>query len=231
MKNKHEAAEAYPLSWPAGWPRTPAAKRDDGHRFRSGSPYSGQGTEQRYTGKKMVTFIRARTLLRKELDLLKATNVVLSTNARVRADGDVRADDAERRFEDPGIAVYFTLKGKQMVMAQDAFDSLAANARSIGLAIEAIRALERHGGGTMMERAFAGFSALPPPEGHVAPARPWRAVFAYSEEEGADVSLEEVEARYKRLAKKYHPDAQGGDDRAMSELNAARDSARVELGG
>ena len=33
-----------------------------------------------------------------------------------------------------------------MVMATDAFSNIAANVRSLGLAIEALRQLERHGG-------------------------------------------------------------------------------------
>ena len=49
-------------------------------------------------------------------------------------------------------------------MACDRFDNAAANMRSLGLAIEAMRQLERHGVGTMMERAFTGFVALPAPE-------------------------------------------------------------------
>jgi hypothetical protein len=53
-----------------------------------------------------------------------------------------------------------------MTMACDRFDNAAANMRSLGLAIEAMRQLERHGGGAMMEKAFSGFVALPPPISH-----------------------------------------------------------------
>lgn len=229
---KLEDVQAYPLAWPDGWPRTPAARREDGARFKSGDAFSGSGDQRRYVGKRMITFDRARRLLRDELDRLKAQNVVLSTNARVRADGEARSDDAERRLSDPGIAVYFRIKGKPMVMAQDAFDSLAANTRSLGLAIEAMRQLERHGGGTMMERAFAGFTALPAPEGST-PKRPWWIVLNYGEADDAraDLSVEEVVARFKTLAKRRHPDTDGGSDAAMAELNEAREEAVRDLGG
>lgn len=227
---KLEDVQAYPLAWPDGWPRTPVARREDGARFKSGDAFSGAGDQRRYVGKRMITFDRARRLLRDELDRLKAQNVVLSTNARVRADGEARSDDAERRLSDPGIAVYFRIKGKPMVMAQDAFDSLAANTRSLGLAIEAMRQLERHGGGTMMERAFAGFTALPAPEGST-PKRPWWIVLNYSADadDRADLSVDEVRARYKTLAKRRHPDSDGGSHELMSELNQALEDAVLDL--
>jgi hypothetical protein len=197
-----EDAVAFPLHWPVGWPRTPENKRDDGARFKGGDVYEGYGESRRYIGRKMISFDRARQLLREELDRLKAKNVVLSTDVPLRQDGEPYAGALSRRM-DPGVAVYFTLKGKQMTMAQDAFARIEANMRSLGLAIEALRQLERHGGGTMMERAFAGFTALPAPEGSK-PKRPWWIVLNYgdSDEARADLSVEEVEARFKTLAKK-----------------------------
>lgn len=225
-----EEVQAYPLCWPEGWPRTPDHIRKTGAQFKvPGQPAPGQ------TWKPMrpITFDRARKMLREELGRLGAVGVVVSTNARVRAsDGEARADDAEKRLEDPGIAVYFQLKGKPMVMAQDAYNSLAANCRSLGLAVEALRSLDRHGGGKMMERAFAGFTALPAPEGS-APKRAWWVVLNYGEdpEARADLSVEEIEARYRTLAKRRHPDTDGGSAELMAELNQAREDAVRELGG
>lgn len=141
---------AYPLAWPPGWPRTPAGAREDSrYQFKTASG--------------PVTFEKARGRLAAELDLLRAFHVVLSTNIPLRLDGQPRSDAARMRMEDPGVAVYFTLHNRPMVMAQDRFDAPSANIRSLGLAIEAMRQLERHGGGAMMERAFAGFAALPRP--------------------------------------------------------------------
>jgi hypothetical protein len=118
------------------------------------------------------------------------------------------------------------------VMAQDDYWDVAANFRSLALAIEAMRQLERHGGGVMMERAFSGFTALPAPEG-TAPKRPWWKVFNYSDDPDAraDLSAEEVEARFKTLARRRHPDVDGGSVELMSELNVAREDAIRELGG
>src|SRR5258708_200630 len=147
--------QAYPLLWPEGWPRTPAAHR------RNTSPVT-------------TTFDGARRQLLNELQLLGAMSAVISSNLPLRVDGQPYADAARRRMDDPGVALYFTLDTRAVVMARDVFWNVHDNLRSIGHAIEHLRGLERHGGAHMMERAFGGFTALPPPQG----ARPvpvdWR---------------------------------------------------------
>lgn len=224
---KHLAdVSAYPLCWPEGWPRTPAHARKDGARFKGGQTYEGYGDNKRYVGRRLISFDRARKLLREELGRLGAKMVTVSTDVELRNDGEPRAGSADKRSIDPGIAVYFQYKGKPMVMAQDAFDTLAANTRSLGLAIDALRSLERHGGGTMMERAFTGFSALPPPDG-AKPKRPWWQVLNYSGDSDtwADLSADEIEARYRTLAKRRHPDVEGGSIEAFQELGDAKEEA------
>lgn len=224
---KRPVIEAFPLVWPDGWPRTPAHMRHGGSQFVTRS-IEGMNTWQT---SRAITFHHARRLLVDELARLKATGFVMSSNIQLRNDGEPRADSAERRHDDPGIAIYFSYKGKPMVMASDRYTTTAANVRSLGLAIEAMRQLERHGGGQMMERAFAGFTALPPPEGST-PKRPWWDVLRYSADP-ADrelLSVPEVKARYNTLAMKLHPD-RGGDADAMAELNQAKTDAVAELGG
>jgi hypothetical protein len=167
---------------------------------------------------KTATFDSARRDLMRELRLLDATNVVLSTNIPLRRDGEhhatMRPADGET-----GIAVYFTLRGKQMAMARDSFDNVAQNLRSLGLAIEALRQLARHGGGTMLDRAFAGFAALPD-------RSDWRNVLDVD----PTASLAEAEATFRTLARHRHPDAPGGDHGQFQEINAAIQAARQHLG-
>jgi hypothetical protein len=216
-------AEAYPFAWPEGWPRTPSHQRKDGARFRAGSAYVDDAASpggRKYVGTKLVTFDAARRLLADELERLAATDIVLSTNVPLRMDGLPRADAARLRLDDPGVAVYFQLKRKPMVMAQDAFDSIAANMRSLGLAIEAMRQLERHGGGKMMERAFAGFVAIAPPDWK----KPWREVFGVKPDWRGD-----IQSLYREKAKLRHPDS-GGSDTLMAELNVAYQEAKQALG-
>jgi hypothetical protein len=205
-------AESYPLSWPQGWPRTSDNRRDRTYKFKT-------------------SFSRAREQLVDELRRLGASNVVLSSNIPTRLDGLPYADAARKRIDDPGVAVYFTLRQRPMTMARDQYDTVHDNLRSLGLAIEYLRGLERHGGANMLERAFAGFTALPPPEGHAPEERQidWREELGPFPEglENPEV-LALAEFRYRNKAKSSHADA-GGSDEAMIRLNLAIAQARKEL--
>jgi hypothetical protein len=143
---------------------------------------------------------------------LGATNIVVSSNHKPDRYGI--PTESKRSVGDEGIAIYFGLKSRPMAMACDRFDNAAANMRSLGLAIDAMRQLERHGGGTMMERAFSGFAALP------APGKKWWDVLQVRPDATRDV----IEANFRRLARDRHPD-NGGSHEEMSALNEARAAA------
>lgn len=194
------SAEAYPLQWPDGWPRTPYQRRG-GSRFG-----------------KNLGFNQIREL-QDELRRLGARNVVISSNVPIRQDGLPYASESRRRYDDPGVAVYFTLKGKALSMARDAYWTPWENVRSLVLAIDAIRSIERHGGAAMMERAFTGFTALPKPGG-----ADWWEVFQVPR----SISRRALEEKFKELARSRHPDL-GGSQHAMAELNRARQQALQEL--
>ncbi len=201
--------EAFPLSWPPGWPRIPEHRREPGNQFR------GQ------------TFGRARDMMLGQLRLLGAREVILSTNVPVRIDGLPYAQGRPLNG-DPGVAVYFVLRNRQMAMARDAFTRIEANLRSLGLAVEHLRGLERHGGATMLERAFTGFAALPAPGakrgcweilGMESPSchPTWR------------YKVEDIEAAFRVKLRQHHPDV-GGTDEQMAEVNRAREQALQEIG-
>ena len=196
--------EAFPLHWPEGWPRTPEWKRESDGRF-GGKTYG-------------LTMGRTRDQLVAELQRLGVKSVVISTNVALRQDGLPYAN--QKAIADPGVAVYFGLKDRPLVMARDRFKTLAGNLRSLTLAIEAMRQLERHGGSTMMERAFQGFAAIAPPDWK----KPWREVFDVKPDWSGDVA-----ALYRAKARNRHPDA-GGSDTLMAELNVAYAEAKRELG-
>jgi len=194
-------AESYPLQWPHGWPRTPYNKQERGDRFTKTDFATGS--------RKYISFANARDGLYDELRRLGAKNVVVSTNHKPDRFGV--PVESKRSVGDEGVAVYFVLKGKAVAMACDRFTYAAANMRSLTLAIDAMRQLERHGGGAMMERAFSGFVAL------TAPGKNWWDVL----EVRPDAARAVIEANFRRLARDRHPD-RGGTDAAMAELNEAR---------
>jgi hypothetical protein len=144
-RDKVGGAEAFPLAWPPGWPRHKGA----------------QDSDRRFHG---PTFMWNRVYrgLVEEVRRIGGTQITVSTNMPLRQDGEPYAQ--QRNIPDTGVAVYFMRNGKPMVMAQDRFWSIIGNMRSLTMAIEGLRQMERHGGGTMMERAFDGFLALPPAE-------------------------------------------------------------------
>lgn len=203
------AAEAYPLHWPAGRARTERWRRE--------------------RAKFDVTFARARDNIVQEIGRLAGRypdpQVVISTNIALRRDGLPLA--GQRQPDDPGVAVYFLYKKRQMSFACDRWEKIEHNMQAIAKTIEALRGIARWGTGDMLEAAFTGFTALPPPSAS-APAvqakRHWRDVFGTAVRTRAD--LQEV---YRRLAAAFHPD-RGGDPAKMAELNAARDEALRELG-
>lgn len=192
--------EAFPLSWPDGWPRTAYGRR--------GSSRFG----------KNLGFGEIRKL-QNELRLLGARNVVISSNVPLRQDGLPYASQSGKRYDDPGVAIYFSLKGKPLSMARDRYSTPWENIRSLILAISAIRSIERHGGSTMMERAFSGFAAISPPDWK----KPWREVFGVKPDWRGDITT-----LYREKARNRHPDA-GGSDTIMAELNVAFAEAKREL--
>lgn len=158
--------------------------------------------------------MRLRDGLYDELHRLGAMDAVVSTNHKPDCYGTPVASRRSSRSDD-GVAIYFVLKRKPMAMACDRYNNAAANMRSLALAIDAMRQLDRHGGGTMMDRAFSGFTALPPP------GVPWWEVLEWR----PDASREVVEANYRRLARDRHPDSEGGSHEAMTALNEPRAAA------
>ena len=196
---------AWPLSWPTGWPRT-ATSKQSGARF-------------------ITTYAKTMARLHKELRLLGAKSVVVSSNLPLRRDGMPRADIARYKIEDPGVAVYFTRNGKQLVLARDVYWSVYDNLHSLVLAVEAMRALERHGGGTIMERAFEGFQALPSPAGvH----KTWREIMRIPPNKW--LTAAELRKQYRYMVTQMHPDSEGGSDEAFKLLNEAYGQGRRELG-
>lgn len=198
--------DAYPLAWPVGWPR---AK----HRLRANFGAKGQN------GKRPLTPGEGRDRLLAELGRLGARRLVISTNAPTRNDGYVRADVSNPR--DPGAAVYFRLNDEPRVLATDRWDRLADNLAALAAHIEALRAIERYGVGSLAQ-AFAGYKAL----AAVGARLPWWQVLGFKER---PQTYEHAAKRYIDLMAQHHPD-KGGNPNQAAEINAAWQEGRKEMG-
>jgi hypothetical protein len=205
MKDANPKETSYPLAWPERWPRTPGASR--------------RSAQFKNYGQRINTPI-AMKRLEDQLDRLRARNSILSTNLPRRMDGTPRLDRGDP--QDVGVAVYFTLKETRTVLACDKWNRIADNIAALAAHIEAIRAIDRYGVGTI-EQAFKGYAALPAPAGH-----DWRELLKW--DDGTIVeTLDQAEYVFKQKIKTAHPDA-GGSAEQASRLTAAIAAARKELG-
>lgn len=192
--------EAYPLGWPAGWERTKRARREPPYR---------------------VSLAAATSDLMGELKLAGARYVTLSTNVPLRRDGLPRNDHEPA---DPGAAVYWLSRDdKPMVMACDCWCRVRGNVRALGMAVTALRSMERSGASQLLERAYSGFAALPAN----VQRRSWREVLGIAP--GQHVTRELLHLVRRGWVAKVHPDA-GGSHEQMAEINRAYDEALQELG-
>lgn len=195
--------DAHPLTWPEGWKRTPPHQRK----------------KARYS----IGFAKARGDVIHTLRLMQVQqhNIVISSNIPSKSNGLPYATYAEP--SDPGVACFWTTKThERRVVACDCWRTVRDNLRAVGLALEALRTLERTGASEILNRAFTGFAALPPgrlDDNH------WRVVLMLT----SNYTRDDVEARYRELSLKTHPD-KGGTHEAMVKLNAAREAALKFLG-
>ncbi|MDQ0510949.1 J domain-containing protein [Ancylobacter amanitiformis] len=192
--------DAFPLTWPEGWPRVAVEKREAG-QFRTslaGALDNVEGSLRAFgrdSGKPV-------------------SGIVLSSNITL---GKMKPDD-------PGVAAWFLWDGEQRCIPVDRYKTVEANLQAIHHVLEARRTELRHGTLALVRATFRGFTPLLPPPGA---KRPWREVMERAP--GERVTHDIIEACYRRLASIRHPDKPGGSHDAMAELNRARDEALKEI--
>lgn len=221
-----KVVEAYPLSWPAGWPRMKPADRKRAQFGKSERQYStvpGSSASSWVSKRDLTVNDGVQRVLRelRTFGVLEG-DAIVSTNLRVRLDGLPRSD--QRMPEDPGVAVYWKRPEDQgtKVMAIDRYDRVADNLAAIAATLEAMRAIERHGGAQILERAFTGFTALPAPG--QTQARAWHDVLGVE----PTATRERAERAYKALRSVHHPD-KGGSPAMFDAVQKAWDQAKQAL--
>lgn len=182
--------ERFPLHWPVGYKRNKTPIRS---RFQ-------------------VSADKAQQNLRNQLNLIGAINIIVSSNVYVKKDGFLYADMLSTTIDDPGIAVYFKYKGKDVVMCCDKYHRPFENIHALGLAIEGLRTIERHDVSEFLERAFTGFKALP----EQANAQAWHQVLGVPPNADKDA----IKDAYRKMAQIHHPDS-GGSAEMFAKVNQA----------
>jgi hypothetical protein len=127
------APNAYPLQWPAGWPKTSPAQREKG-KFKT-------------------TLAGALSALNEQLRMLGAAKLVLSSNYTLGVE----------KPQDPGVVAYFNFNGTEMAIPCDRWDRVEHNVKAIALTVEAMRGMERWGAKNMIRAMFTGFKTLMAP--------------------------------------------------------------------
>lgn len=158
-----------------------------------------------------------------EVDLLDGGRVAVQVDADpadIRRDGMLRA---RARVGFPGVVVAFTSRHGPLTYATDAYETWQDNVRAVGLALAALRAVDRYGVSGSGEQ-YRGWTAIA-----AAPAEKTLTV-----DEAARLLAEWVPCRpehlrtedqanraFRAAARVHHPDA-GGDAAAFRLLTAAR---------
>jgi hypothetical protein len=137
-----ERVQSYPLHWPQGFPRTPAASRERG-QFRT-----------KYDAA-LDNVIKSLRLFGTD-SARKIVDPVLSSNRDMLG---------QIKDQDPGTAVWFVWDGMQVCIPVDRYLDPAHNLQAIHHIVEARRVELRHGSLALIRATFTGFKALPAPAG------------------------------------------------------------------
>jgi len=216
----NEVTPAYPLCWPAGWRRTPVEQRETAKFCKKVAHYIDDWKDGKLVGKKraswdkreFLSIAEATSRVLEELERMgiERDDVVISSNLRLRLNGLPASQ--QRAPDDCGAAIYWRKGAGTRCMAIDRYNRVQDNLAAIAATLDAMRAIERHGGAAILDRAFQGFIALP------APTAWWQTLKLKS----PDVSRDDVISAHRRLAMEHHPD-RGGDSQQMASINEARD--------
>jgi hypothetical protein len=217
------SVQRYPLAWPEGWKRTGLGSRRHAAFNKKEITLDAYGPGSHRQTSKRLSIGEAIQRVFEELKRLGVKHVqedvVVSTNLRVNLSGIPRGDQGEP--SDPGVAVYWELKGVRQCIAIDQYWRVADNIAAIAATLQAMRAIERHGGAEILQRAFLGFAALPEKA-----SQSWRLQLGFKEDQA--VTVDAVQSAFRALAHKHHPD-KGGDPDKWQDLCLARENALRDL--
>ncbi|SDJ32262.1 DnaJ domain-containing protein [Halovenus aranensis] len=183
------------LDWPAGWDRTPPARRERARKFEASLGSTTQSLEG-------------------ELDRMGVDDWRASIgNQHTKSNGLPRHN---ANPDDPGFVLRWHKDGDQYAVACDAYSRLRDNVRAVYLWIHETRMR----GNRPVETGDAEFAAarLPAGDDAVAADPPPHEVLGVAKDAPESV----VESAARALIKEHHPDA-GGDREAFKRIQRARE--------
>lgn len=199
---------AYPLQWPTGWKRTDFTSRTRAKFGRQTKSDHGS-----WMTRTELSINQATSRVRAELQRMgiRDSDLVISSNLELRLDGLPRS--GQRKPADPGVAVYWRANANDAprCMAIDRYDRVEDNLAAIAATLDAMRAIERHGGAEILNRAFTGFTAIEDQ------SKPWHVVLGVQ----AHTPTADVRTAYQRARSATHPDRPGGDAELFGAVQAA----------
>lgn len=215
----------FPLTWPAGWKRT--THRTSANFSKGERQYSQTPGEASWLKRKGLTVSDATQRVLKALRIFGVLegDAIISTNVELRLDGLPRSNQPEP--SDPGAAVYWQRHSDKgfKCMAIDRYDRVADNIAAVAATLDAMRAIERHGGALILDRAFMGFTALPAP-GQTS-GKGWREILGF--EPDSTPTLATADQNYRKLRSLHHPDKPGGTPEMFNTVQRAWEQAQQEL--
>jgi len=195
---------------------------------------------RRKRGTFSTSYSRTLIHLERELNHLNAKQILFQLaldESEIRLDGRPRAD---ARPSHPGVIVTFNSKHGPLSYWTDQYTDWQSNVRAISLALEALRAVDRHGVnksgsqyqgykrlGTSEEAKANGFADWSQAAAFIASHTGLARIFS------ADIGTSEVmfKAAYKEAAKRLHPDnIQTGNNELFVKLQDAAAVVRKRLG-
>lgn len=194
-----KSVSSYPLTWPEGWART---RTRDRSRFKS----------------KSISQCVSDVLHQLGQMGINDYNIIISTNLRLRIDGLPYSNQPQP--QDPGVSVWWhkSPDNDRKVIAVDKYARVEENIYAIAMTLDAMRGIKRWGGGEILDRAFTGFVALPPPS-----TESWRDVLEY---DGNNVFI--AKDFYLVARSKAHPD-KGGSTEKFQAVEQAWTECQKEL--
>lgn len=164
----------YPLSWPDGCDRTPAAERKVS-RFKVQTATALKNVRKSLTG------------FERDTDM-KMSGIVISSNATL----------CNHNPEDPGVAVWFIWDGAYRCFAVDVYRSIAENLQAVHYVIAADRAKLRHAGIAFFRATFRPSAEVKMITG----PKSWREILGLVN--SGPVTVDHVNIAYRKRARQTH---------------------------